>query len=146
MVELVSRADADADADGEMAVIAIDIPIGLADAGPRAADIQAARLLGARRSSVFQTPVRPALEAEDHASAAGISRRLTGAGVSIQAFSLKAKIFEVDAWVRGTDRRVVEVHPELSLPVWQGPRCPTAKSRGPGASIAAPCSPPRAFG
>jgi predicted RNase H-like nuclease len=100
---------------GEVAVVAIDIPIGLADSGRRRADIEARRAAGVRRSSVFITPVRAAPQAADYATAAGINRQLTGDGISIQAFSRKAKIFEVEAWVRRTDRRVVEVHPEVSF-------------------------------
>ena len=45
------------------AVFSIDIPIGLTDSGPRQCDIQARRLLGARRgTSVFPAPIRPALK------------------------------------------------------------------------------------
>ncbi len=47
------------------AVYAIDIPIGLTDSGPRQCDIQARRLLGARRgTSVFPAPIRPVLNVE----------------------------------------------------------------------------------
>jgi predicted RNase H-like nuclease len=71
--------------------------------------------LTARRSSVFLTPARPALLAPDHATAVRVNRELTGDGVSIQAFGLRARILEVDQLVRGTRRRVVEVHPEVSF-------------------------------
>ena len=51
-------------------VIAVDIPIGLPDsAEPRAADIEARKLLGKRRSSVFPTPHRAVLEAPTYAKA-----------------------------------------------------------------------------
>ena len=43
----------------DLAVVGIDIPIGLGDEGARAADVLAAATLGARRSSVFATPVSP---------------------------------------------------------------------------------------
>ena|SRR5258708_11883904 len=43
-------------------IIAIDIPIGLPDRGPRTCDLDAGRLLGQdRASSVFPAPIRPAL-------------------------------------------------------------------------------------
>jgi predicted RNase H-like nuclease len=99
----------------DVAVIAVDIPIGLADSGPRLADIEARRAAGVRRSSVFMTPVRAALHVEDYPSALLVNRQLAGTGFSIQAFGLKPKILEVDAWVRRTDRHVVEVHPEVSF-------------------------------
>ena len=45
-------------------VIAIDIPIGLTDAGQRECDTQARKLLKKPRSnSVFPAPIRPALKA-----------------------------------------------------------------------------------
>ena len=46
----------------EPLIIAIDIPIGLPEAGPRMCDIEARKLLGPRRSSVFPAPIRPALQ------------------------------------------------------------------------------------
>nr|WP_231640215.1 DUF429 domain-containing protein [Micromonospora sp. NRRL B-16802] len=47
-----------AEMDGHLAVIGIDIPIGLPDTGRRQADVLAYKLVGPRRSSVFMTPVR----------------------------------------------------------------------------------------
>jgi len=96
-------------------VVAIDMPIGLPDSGRRQADLQARAAVGARRSSVFMTPVRAALEATDHDSAVRINRERAGEGLSIQAFSLKLKLLAVEQWVRGTQLRVVEVHPEVSF-------------------------------
>jgi predicted RNase H-like nuclease len=102
-------------------VVAVDMPIGLADTGPRAPDVLARRLVGARASSVFSTPLRPALEAATRAEADAVHRRLTGKGVSAQAFALKEKLFEVDHWARGHAGQVVEVHPEVSFAQLAGP-------------------------
>lgn len=45
---------------GDVAVIGIDLPIGLPDgATPRTADLLARRRLGTRASTVFLTPPRP---------------------------------------------------------------------------------------
>jgi predicted RNase H-like nuclease len=96
IVDLMSRVEAG----GDIAVIAIDIPIGLADSGPRLADRQARQVVGPRWPSVFLAPVRSALVAQDHAAAVRVNQKLAGVGVSIQAFSLRRKILEVDAWVR----------------------------------------------
>jgi len=71
--------------DGPVEVVAIDIPIGLPDAGPRQADDLASAAVGARWPSVFKTPVREALQAPDQVAAIAINRRLAGAGVSAQA-------------------------------------------------------------
>ncbi|MCA0330757.1 MAG: DUF429 domain-containing protein [Actinobacteria bacterium] len=105
------------DDSGPVDVVAIDMPIGLADSGTRQADLQARAALGAAASSIFVTPVRAALEAPTQALATAANRGLGGQGVSAQAYALRPKILEVDAWVRGpgAGRRVVEVHPELSF-------------------------------
>jgi predicted RNase H-like nuclease len=105
----------EAAAGGPVAVVAVDIPIGLPDTGRRQADVLARKAVGPRWPSVFMTPVRPALEAADYATAADLSRRLSGEGISSQAFALQAKILQVDRWVRDTPHRVVEVHPEASF-------------------------------
>ena len=57
MRELADRAAAD----GPLRVIAIDIPIGLADAGRRGADVLARKELRERWPSLFITPVRTAV-------------------------------------------------------------------------------------
>jgi predicted RNase H-like nuclease len=100
-------------ADGPVAVIAIDMPIGLPDRGDRKADSLARAVIGPLRPAVFMTPVRQALQAPDHAAASAINRKLTGHGISRQAFGLKTKLFEVEEWARHTPVRVVETHPEV---------------------------------
>ncbi len=111
IADLVARAETG----GAVAAIGIDIPIGLADARMRQADILARQAAGVRRSSVFLTPVRAALGCADFASAVAVNRERTGSGFSIQAYGLKPKVLDVDLWVRACGRRVVEVHPELSF-------------------------------
>ncbi len=107
---LVARAQAD----GPLAVVAVDMPIGLADRGQRQADMLARAEIGPLWASVFMTPVREALLAADHATASAINRRFTGHGISIQAFALKPKLLEVERWTRAAATvRVVEVHPEV---------------------------------
>lgn len=101
--------------DGELAVVGIDMPIGLPDNGRRQADVLARQRIGPLWSSVFMTPVRAALAEDDHARCSARNRELAGEGVSRQAFSLRAKLLELDRWVRRAPCRVVEVHPELSF-------------------------------
>jgi predicted RNase H-like nuclease len=100
--------------------IAIDIPIGLPNRGPRAADMLARKRVGSRRTSVFMTPVRAALQAPTHAEATAVSVRITGSGVSQQAYALRAKIFEVETWLRLSPVPVWEVHPEVCFAVLSG--------------------------
>lgn len=129
----IERLVAAATAAGPVEVVAIDMPIGLPDSGPRSADLLARAAVGPRRSSVFLTPVRAALLAPDHASATAINRAATGTGVSAQAFALRTKLMEVDAWVRNAATRVVEVHPEVSFATLAGTQLTDRKTSWAGA-------------
>jgi predicted RNase H-like nuclease len=116
-------------------VVAIDIPIGLPDAGARDCDRAARVRLGARGSSVFPAPLRPMLAARDWNEACDIGFRLEGRRISRQAWAIASKIREVDAVLRSdTDlrSRLREFHPELSFREWSGAPMPHAKKSGPG--------------
>ena len=97
----------------EAEVVAVDMPIGLPDSTNRRADTLARRFVGPRRSSVFPTPARGSLAGDTHAEASALSRELTGRGLTRQAFLLKPRILEVEAWVRLSAVPVIEVHPEV---------------------------------
>jgi len=118
---------AEVEESGRLAVIGVDIPIGLPDTGRRQADVLAYKLVGPRRSSVFITPVRAALEAASHPAAVEVNKELAGEGVSAQVYGLRSKIFEVDAWVRHAQQPVVEVHPEVSFATLAGAPLPDSK-------------------
>jgi len=115
-------------------VIGIDMPIGLPDAGRRAADVEARAMAGPRRSSVFVAPVRAAVEAPSYAEAARLNRHLAGEGLSAQAFALAPRIREVDAWVRQAPATVIEVHPEISFAAMVGQPVPASKHTWAGAT------------
>jgi predicted RNase H-like nuclease len=101
---------------GALAFVAIDIPVGLPADGPRPCDIEARRLLGPRRSSVFPAPARAVLGADDYADALVRSRAATGKGLSKQTFNLLGKIGEIDTvWRPDLGDRLVESHPELAF-------------------------------
>jgi predicted RNase H-like nuclease len=101
--------------------VGIDIPIGLPDAGRRAAEGEVRRLLPGRGSTVFSTCVRSAYEAATYADALVVQRAATGVGLSRQSWGLRAKILEVDAWLRSDPGVAVsEVHPELAFAVMAG--------------------------
>lgn len=106
------------------AVVGIDIPIGLTEAGPRECDRLARRLLGRpRASSVFPAPIRPALGAATRLEASQIRQSVDGSGVGAQAFNLYARIREVDAVLRARPElrgRVREVHPEVAFRALNG--------------------------
>lgn len=105
---------------GSVDVVGIDIPIGLPVRGARAADVAVQRFLGARRATVFSTPIREALQAPTLTQAIAVSRERAGVGISAQAYALRARIFEVDAWLDGASADVREVHPEASFSAMVG--------------------------
>jgi predicted RNase H-like nuclease len=130
--ELADRAAAD----GPLQVIAIDIPIGLADTGRRGADVLARKELEGRWPSLFIAPVRAAVEAAGYQAAAAENRRLAGEGLSRQAFALRAKILDVDQWLQAgspAPARVVEAHPELSFAAMAGAPLRSRKNTWAGA-------------
>ena len=102
-------------------VVGVDIPIGLPDHTIRQADALARTAMPGKASSVFTTLTRAAYAEDTRAEADVANRALTGQGVGAQAFALRPKILEVDAWVRSRPTvTVVEVHPELSFAVMAG--------------------------
>jgi predicted RNase H-like nuclease len=125
----------EAAAGGPLAVVAVDIPVGLPDTGRRQADVLVRKAVGPLWPSVFMTPVRPALEAADYATAAELSRRLAGEGISRQAFALQARVLQVDRWVRQAPHRVVEVHPEASFAELAGAALQSRKSSWAGIAL-----------
>lgn len=101
--------------------IAIDIPIGLPDAGSRTCDVQVRKLIRPRGSSVFPAPVRGILRVRSFAEANQKSREISGKGFTKQAFAILPKLAEVDAALRGDPALrdiVFEVHPEFCFRVW----------------------------
>ena len=94
-------------------VVGVDVPIGLPEPGSRRrADVEARGLVGARRSSVFFTPSRIALEAPTYREA-----RAVAPGTSAQGWALRTAILDAG---RVDDARVREVHPEVSFAVLAG--------------------------
>lgn len=120
---------------GAEAIVAIDMPIGLLDVyqpGGRECDRLTRALLGPRGSSVFPTPVRPAIMAATYHDACCASRNSApGAGaLSRQSFGLAPKIREIDALLREVPElreRVVETHPEAVFASLAGEPLPSKK-------------------
>jgi predicted RNase H-like nuclease/catechol 2,3-dioxygenase-like lactoylglutathione lyase family enzyme len=95
-------------------VVAVDVPIGIPDAGVRPADEAARRFVGPRASSVFSTPTRQVLEAASYEEARRVATKTTGQSISAQSYALRRRILEVDEYAQ-EDERVIEVHPEVSF-------------------------------
>jgi len=103
----------------DAACVGVDMPIGLPEAGERAADAEARRFVGARRSSVFMTPPAAVLSADSYTEANAIAAQRSEKGISQQAWGLRVNIGRVAA-VAATDPRVIEVHPEVSFAALAG--------------------------
>lgn len=116
----------------DLMVIAIDIPIGLAEQtqrGGRLAEQQARKLLNGRKSSIFSTPCRPCIEANTYKEALAISRASgpEKIGLSIQSYHILPKIKETDALLQEHKylrNRIYECHPELSFQEMKGQNTP----------------------
>ncbi len=100
-------------------VIAIDIPIGLPERGPRLCDLKARQLLGAAQgSSVFAAPIRPMLSASTADEASEIRYNVEAKHMARPGYRVVARARQVDETLRqGPELRekVREVHPEVSL-------------------------------
>ena len=107
-------------------ITAIDMPLGLLAAGWRTADLLARRALGRRGSCVFAIPPRPVWRQQCYADANRCCRELTGRGMSAQAWGLRAKLLEADAFRQAVGAKaglapaMYEVHPELAFAALSG--------------------------
>ena len=110
-----------------VAVVAVDMPLGLLASGWRECDRAAARLLGPRRSSVFPIPPRPVWKQETYAAANALCKQLTGKGMSAEAYGLRAKLLEGNTYREACGRPLHEVHPELAFAAMAG--APLADSK-----------------
>lgn len=123
--------------DPRPAVVAVDMPIGLSDAGPRECDRRArARLGRPRGSSVFPAPLRPMLDAGAYTEACDLGERADGRRLSRQAWNLLPRIRELDRFLRAEPGRsdwLWEVHPEVSFQACNGGAAlEHGKKSGPG--------------
>jgi predicted RNase H-like nuclease len=107
---------------GGLAAVGVDMPLHLSDEGHRPCDLAARRHLGRKASSLFVTPPRAALAAESYAAGVVAARAVTGSAFSRQAWALRAKVLELDAWWPSAPAAapVREVHPEVSFSLMTG--------------------------
>lgn len=117
------------------AVIAVDMPIGLADRhepGGRDVDRAARAQLGPKRASVFSPPPRCVLGARSLAEA-----RRRGGRMTLQTLNLLPRIEDIDRVMTAElQARVFEVHPELSFAAMNDGHPVLAPKRSPAGSAA----------
>lgn len=131
----------------DAAMVAVDMPIGLADhvgPGGRGPDAAARRVLGERQSSIFAVPSRAAVMCTDYrdACAAALATSDPPRKVSKQCFHLFPKIREVDAAMTpALQARIVETHPETAFWAMNGerplalPKKMKSRPHGPGLAL-----------
>ena len=94
----------------------IDMPFGLSDKGERTCDQQARQLLGKRGATIFTTPCRLAVFANNYVQACELNEACCGKKISIQAWNLTPRIKELDYFLRANPelkKSFFESHPEL---------------------------------
>jgi predicted RNase H-like nuclease len=115
-------------------VIAVDMPIGLADRhepGGRDVDRSARARLGPKRNSVFSPPPRCVLGARTLAEA-----RRRGGRLTLQTLNLLPRIEDVDRVMTvPLQSRVFEAHPELSFAAMNDGQPVLAPKRSPAGSM-----------
>jgi predicted RNase H-like nuclease len=98
-------------------LILVDIPIGLRHNGinERLCDMEARKVLGNRKTSVFPVPCRNAVYESTYSEASRINYQLTGKYISKQSWFISSRIRQVDNLLTTTVNRkfVREVHPEI---------------------------------
>jgi len=97
-------------------MVVVDMPIGIpSGAEVRDCDVLARDELGKARSSVFLTPPRECLQADNPEAFQAIHRRLRGKGAGLPTWGIVPKIKEVDVVMNPElQSRIVEYHPELA--------------------------------
>jgi predicted RNase H-like nuclease len=120
-------------------VVAIDMPIGLPEAGRRACDGAARERLGPARSSVFPVPSRPVLDIDEYATACRFAHERGEPAPSKQLWGLRPRIQRLDALMTpNRQAHVVECHPELAFTIRTGAVLPSKRTaRGIGLRLAA---------
>src|ERR1700761_6203662 len=116
-------------------VVGIDMPLGLLDRGWRAADGEARRRLGVRRSSIFAIPPAAVWQQPDYRSELAVGRALAWPGFSVQAWGLRAKLLEAAEYRASGPQHLFEVHPELSFATMAGAPLAEPKSRPAGQAL-----------
>ena len=113
----------------------IDMPLGLLESGWREADRVARGLLGPRRSSVFAIPPRAVWAQASYQAANRRCRELTGQGLSIQAWGLRARLLEAGRYREVCGHPLYEVHPELAFSAMAGAPLAYSKHTEAGAGL-----------
>jgi predicted RNase H-like nuclease len=120
---------------GDAMIVGVDMPLGLLETGWREADRAARGLLGPRRSSVFAIPPRAVWAEASYQLANERCRELTGQGLSVQAWGLRAKLLEANQYRETCGHPLYEVHPELAFAAMAGQPLALSKHTAAGRNL-----------
>jgi predicted RNase H-like nuclease len=102
-----------------VAVMLVDIPIGLLSTGPseRLCDREARQMIKPRGSTVFPAPARSALTKESYEAGSAENLRCLGRKLSRQTWAIAGKIREVDDFLVSLrpGSKIREMHPEVAF-------------------------------
>ena len=115
----------------------VDIPLGLGSSRAIRGVEKLARkeLSPSRHSSVFNVPVREAIQQENYQLASQTNREITGKKLSKQSWNIVPKIKDADHFLQenpSIKRRLLEAHPELCFKYLNHARIPVFRKRDPG--------------
>ena len=115
----------------------IDIPLGLGSSRVIRDVEELARkeLSPSRHSSVFNVPVREAIQQEDYELASQMNQEITGKKISRQSWNIIPKIKDADSFLQenpGLKKRLLEAHPELCFKYLNHAKIPVFRKRDPG--------------
>jgi predicted RNase H-like nuclease len=112
--------------------VVADVPIGLFEEGDRSdseelvreCDYLARKVVGAQYRSVFNPPAREVAEQARYKSYTHVKekhKRITGKGLTRQAYSVAPGIAEVDEFLADIEGELLEGHPEVCFAALHGP-------------------------
>lgn len=118
--------------------ILLDIPIGLREhkSKERLCDLEARKLLGPRRASVFPAPCRQAIYIDSYEKASQVNKWVTNRGLSLQTWNIIPKIRDVDNLMLENDNaraKIREIHPEVCFCALSGHPMNYSKKKTEGA-------------
>lgn len=114
-------------------VIAVDIPMGEIGPSGRRAEVEARRYLPGRASTIFTPPLLAACAAPSYDEARAITRSITGASVSRQAWGLRRAMLDARPHWGVDPLRFHESHPECAFRAMAGEVLTTRKATVEGA-------------
>ena len=125
-----------------VAIVGVDVPLGVLPDRCRTADTLAIDQLGPWRGSVFRMPPWPVWQEPDFTAANKVCRELTGVSLSRQSRAIRPKLLEANAiWGRHPGLAHRGPTPRCRFGRWPASRSRTRRRHGPARRCAGNCWP-----